>query len=161
MQTFRSSALAYKVNGVRRKIDDYASPFKPTDINLILQVFFQRQNANGLYKNNLLHKSINIANTEELLGILKEGINNWPINKPMTHQNIDFIKKVLICIENKLKNESEDLNQEFNNILNKCFEKVGDIYILRKLDYKDPSFTHRVLHIYEARFYVRYAHLPR
>lgn len=79
----------------------------------------------------------------------------------MTDQDMDFIKNVFTCIEKKIMNETEDLNQEFNNILNEYFEKVGDIYILGKLDYEDTSFTKRLLTIFEARIYVRYAHLPR
>jgi len=160
MPTFSSTAFANTILASPFKPTDPSSPFKSNDIILILRIFFQRHDANGLYNNNLLYQSIYIANTEELLGILKEGLNNWPINKPMTDQNIDFIKNVLTYIEKKIKNETEDLNQEFNNILNECFEKVGDIYILGKLDYEDPNFTHRLLNIYEARFYA-HTNLPR
>ena len=65
MPTFSSSALATHTKVVSQNIKNLASAFTPpdpsssfksNDIILILSIFFQRHDANGLYINNLLHK---------------------------------------------------------------------------------------------------------
>lgn len=97
MPTFSPTALPNTpryTDGGCPKIVNSVSPFKPTDIKVILRVFFQRQNANGLLdNNNLLHKSINIANTEELLGKLKEEVKQLAEKQTNDRSGHGFYKK--------------------------------------------------------------------
>ena len=108
-----------------------------TILSMIFDDFFKNPHPRLLTNLEILQLMINTADTKQLLETFKKGVIDWPANTPLSNDHIIFIKNVLICIENKLKNESEENKEWFNDILGLFFKKFDPKLILKQLDYEN------------------------